>query len=445
MIALAVLASACGRSGMLAPSAPPGAIAETPTPIASPTPAAGPFGDGRDGALDHSAGALALNSCEPVLSSGASSVSLGVGNLAEAGDRLLLVQVQGGASPDSGDQAPLGLAHATGTGLWELAEVASVSGGTVTFTDALAFGYTTDSGHRAQACRVPQFTDVALASGASLVASPWDGETGGVVALLVSGTFALDGRVTASGAGFRGGAASTAQGGGGGGLTDADTSDDDGGEKGEGFDVAAWSLNGRGNVHSGAGGGNRRSSGGGGGGSAGEGGTGGFERGAEVDLTRGQGGARYDAPLTGRLLFGGGGGGGHRVAADAGGSGGAGGGLVLVLAPTLTGGGAIEADGADGQDAGDEAGAGGGGGGGTIVVWSNGPIALHARGGRGGDSNDDEVACGPGGGGGGGTVLVHSSGASPETTGGAPGMSELSEDTHGASSGADGRTTAFQK
>ena len=338
---------------------------------------------------------------------------------------------------------------ATVTGRWELVVVESVDGTFVVPVTPLLNGYASDPGRRAQACRVPQHTNVSVASDARLLASPWDGHVGGIVAFLANGAVTVNGAVDASGFGFRGGAASlVSTNGGGSGVTLLDTSDSDGGEKGESLDVSTWTLNGRGNVHSGAGGGNKRSSGGGGGGSGGEGGTGGFENGSTDPLTRGQGGALYDAMLADRLFFGGGGGGGHRGSDAEAGRGGAGGGIVLVLAQSIGGSGVLVADGAKGDDGLDPdggSGAGGGGAGGSLLLSiGSGSIKLETSGGDGGDALSPDNACGPGGGGGGGAMRIHASGTlDTKVDAGKHGTAQATNDGHGSTDGADGRITDF--
>ena len=52
---------------------------------------------------------------------------------------------------------------------------------------------------------MPEYTTVSVNPSSSLVAVPWNGATGGVVAFLATGTVTLSGSINANGAGFRGG------------------------------------------------------------------------------------------------------------------------------------------------------------------------------------------------------------------------------------------------
>jgi hypothetical protein len=93
---------------------------------------------------------------------------------------------------------------ATGAGVYEFARVASVAGTTVTLTGALTNTYATDTARRAQIVVVPQFTDVSVATGGTLTAPGWNGDTGGILALDATGGVSVAGTITMSARGFRG-------------------------------------------------------------------------------------------------------------------------------------------------------------------------------------------------------------------------------------------------
>lgn len=91
-------------------------------------------------------------------------------------------------------------------GKFELAEVRSVAGNaTINLMCPLVNSYT--SSGRVQVVRVPRFVNLTVNANTSITASPWNGTTGGVVAVEVDGqlTFNANGVISASGAGFRGG------------------------------------------------------------------------------------------------------------------------------------------------------------------------------------------------------------------------------------------------
>ena len=68
----------------------------------------------------------------------------------------------------------------------------------------LQHGYATAD--RTQVVRVPQFNNLTIENGAIIQARPWDGQRGGVVVVHVNGVTTLEGSISTSGQGFRGGA-----------------------------------------------------------------------------------------------------------------------------------------------------------------------------------------------------------------------------------------------
>lgn len=356
------------------------------------------------------------------------------------GDLLLVMQMQGAqidtTAAGLGADAHGTVTQAGGAGRFELISVASSSPATgVIALSALCGGLRNaySVAGKTQIVRVPQYGDLAIEAGGVLSAQPWDGNTGGVVAIraqhLRVGT---GGILHADGAGFRGGAARVPAGNKPVGIDSAmfaTPSVDEGSEKGEGI-AGLLSTLGRGAAGNGGGGGNAYGAGGGGGANAGSaatwtghgvmrlvgagdalawaldpvgsaalssssgGGRGGYslsQSNQNATLlgpgdslwggnSRRERGGRGGYPLSddpsAQLFLGGGGGAGDRISAapvaSAEGSGGRGGGLVYVLADLIDGDGLIAARGEAGMatESGAIGGAGGGGGGGTIVLNS---------------------------------------------------------------------------
>lgn len=413
-------------------------------------------------------------------------------------------------------------------GHYELVEVRGVTGGTgIQLNCGLTKSYTV-SGH-VQVVRVPRLSNLTIQNNASVSCPVWNGSTGGVVALEVDGNVTLNGtgRIEANEKGFRGGvresfSASTGD------ITTqgflGSFSAIEGAEKGEGIGGfyaeydALFSRYCRGALANGGGGGNYHNAGGGGGSNVGTGtfygygvanpgpanayvpawnlenpallttpsaggGRGGYSH-ATANLnplttapnqnvwngdrrryTNGIGGH----PLTysqDRVFMGGGGGAGDDNDGD-GGNGGRGGGIVLLdVYGTVSGTGAMEANGQNGlnsqgptppvgttQKSGDD-GCGGGGGGGSVVVRNitalPASISLMARGGNGGNqllqlSNfATNTMDGPGGGGGGGLISFTSGAPFQDVSGGGAGTSNSTIATNfphnGATGGAAGMT-----
>ncbi len=158
----------------------------------------------------------------------------GGGSAIAIGDLLIVMQMQDAAFDTTNDETygeGTGSTRATGTGSgaatslnnagrWEYVvatNAVTAAGGALTFNaggagGGLLYGYTnqtfattTTQGQRTyQVIRVPQYTTATL--GSTLTALPWNGATGGVLAVDVSGTLALgSSTVSVDGMGFRGG------------------------------------------------------------------------------------------------------------------------------------------------------------------------------------------------------------------------------------------------
>lgn len=387
------------------------------------------------------------------------------------GDLLMIVQMQGAQIANLDDPAYGAIVDLAGAGHYELVAVSAIQGNLIQL-DASCGGlrraYAANG--KTQVVRVPELTQLTVQAGASLTAPPWDGSTGGVVAVHVQGNARVDGEIDVSGRGFRGG------------RVDNSTSNDQttyvsmsaaaGAEKGESI-AGDWATYdtiggryGRGAPANAGGGGNGHNAGGGGGanGASGAlwtgqgimnagalgaaawaldpttiaasgtlaqssgGGRGGYTWSAnDADaLTAGPanaawggdnrrehgglGGRPIESSRTGRLFAGGGGGAGDSNN-GAGGAGGAGGGIVLLTAQSVDGTGMLKANGATGGATapGHNDAPGGGGGGGSLIVAADSlaGVSLEASGGAGGNQTiGSNEAEGPGGGGGGGFIAV---------------------------------------
>jgi hypothetical protein len=328
---------------------------------------------------------------------GASSATLATspatGCLA-VGDEVLLINLQGTATA-SGN-----------TGNYETLTVASVAGGTVTFASPKKRFYgdgasddanlgTARTNQRVMLQRVPSYTDVYVANGATLSGNAWNGTLGGVFAIRATGNVIIAGTVSMRGAGYAGGGSTTVE---------------------NATGLAGESVSGLGAVgeynNGGAGGGGIGDGqgcdsfgvAGGGGGHATVGGHGGH-------FCGGAGGGTYGSPTLDRLLMGSGGGAGgtDNTLADnpPGAAGGAGGGILalwssrgVVLNGTLDASGANGAGDAPGSNCGgsssttscwDWSGPGGGGAGGSAMVRAasvSAPGNVIARGGLGGGGSN---------------------------------------------------------
>jgi gliding motility-associated-like protein len=339
-----------------------------------------------------------------------------------AGDLVMIIQMQGALikvkpynpwEPFVTDSL-YGLIYSyQNCGNYEFAQVKTVISATqIELECGLTFNYS--SAGKTQVVRVPRYSSLTVNGSGTLTTDAWNGTTGigGVLVAEVSGNTIIDGVVTATGLGFRGGLP-TASGGTNFGPLSTNTSNNNGSEKGEGIgsDRLDNSIDSLGRYCKGApgnagGGGNANNCGGGGGGNGGVisnynghgnpsagynaiwnlewpgkasvtssgGGKGGYGTSTTTTANinsvgpnstswgtfrRISGGGFGGRPLdysTGKLFMGGGGGAGHSTGGQSNGAGacagGAGGGLIFLLNyGTISGSGTIISNGANGRDA----------------------------------------------------------------------------------------------
>lgn len=389
-----------------------------------------------------------VNSYAQVTNITANNVTVGSAAGFAAGDRVLIIQMKG-ASITTTNTANYGdITAYNDAGNYELATITGVAGNVITLGSVPCQTYNTTG--RVQLVRVFQSTNATV--NAPLTCQPWNGFSGGVVALEITNTLTLNANIDVSGAGFRGGNSTV------GGFSCNDAAyvsgGGQGGGKGEGIaDFVANQINSRGKQANGGGGANRGNSGAGGGGNGGSGGLGGFTYSGCTPGNRGIGGISH-LQANGRAFLGGGGGGGFRDNGQTVTAGVEGGGIVYIIAGTLSGNGNdILSNGATVTGITNDEGAGAAGAGGSILLsvgTYTGALNLRATGGVGGNTFNNIFTgnChGPGGGGGGGVVWF-SQGAAPAgvntfTTGGNSGLvtnpvQPCFNQPHGASDGTAG-------
>jgi hypothetical protein len=343
-------------------------------------------------------------------------------------DRVLLIQMKG-ATINQTNTASFGQIVALGSaGNFEFTNIAAINGNIITFVSNLCKPFSVTG--KVQLVRVPVYNQATI--NAVVTSSPWNGTTGGVVAIEATTSITFNNMIDVSGKGFAGGAVTT----GWFACNDPNFSSPgtNAGKKGEGIAAAPLNLDGnRAPLANGGGGSNSGNPGAGGGSNGGAGGRGGnqFSGSCPVNMSFGMG--AYALPYaTYRAFLGGGGGGGYKdngLNATAGANGG---GIVLIITPTVNGNNQqILASGNDVVGNTDSEGAGGGGAGGCVYlltqsITSN--LTIDVKGGSGGNilSTIWASSChGPGGGGGGGAIVFQQSAlplnVSPIVTGGAPG------------------------
>ena len=302
--------------------------------------ASGYFGDGSEG--NHTVSAdMTDNPIDSACLGNISTTSLTATNASfTAGQQILIHQSQG-----------------TGAGNYMRNTIISYVPGTITLETPLNATYSTG----AQVLVLRQYVDVTVDAGVTWTAKAWNGTTGGILAFLSSGTTTINGTISATGKGFRGGAA----------VNTRPTT----GLQGEG--TAGAGTNSTSANGNGGGGGASNSGAGTAGGGAGGGHAAGGSNGQSGDASSGAGGtggnSAGSADLT-TLVFGGGGGSGgtdNDFPTTPSGAGGNGGGIIFLTGATITNTGSITSAGNDGGPTNDTPhGGGGGGAGGSILMKS---------------------------------------------------------------------------
>ncbi len=360
------------------------------------------------------------------------SVTVDDPDLFSPGDTVLIIQMKGiGITLDESDG---GLNWGkkqffNNSGNYEFLVISEITGNSIIFTRDLMKSY--NASETVQLVRVRGFENATVTG--ELTADEWDGDKGGVIALIVTNTLTLEADINATGKGFSGGTPTLRT------IDECSSENPEAylefhypegsqmaGRKGEGAVTYYWTgddqipigddfVHGRGRISGGGGGGNGHFAGGGGGANSGQGGLGGFEQETcEIDQRmRGVPGERMDDFFTeeyigSRFFMAGGGGGSTSGNGEVASAGGNGGGMVIIIADRIVGNGHyIISNGGSVTEYAENGGAGGGGGGGSIIAavdnFEN-QLTLRARGGNGGNVQNDLMS-GPGGGGGGGTIL----------------------------------------
>ncbi len=357
------------------------------------------------------------------------------------GDYVILIQMQGATIDESQSLSFGTITGLGGAGLWEIHQVCGKSGIALSFEHKISDAFDSDG-----AIQLVSFAAYAgLTLTGNIESDPWNGSTGGVLALKVDGTLDLDSfDIDVSGMGFRGGGALES----GAGCTflsnpdyyESKTSANERAHKGEG--ISAFILNketNRGPQANGGGGGNNHNAGGSGGANYGSGGAGG-QRVKSTSLTCGSvvglttPGLSSYISSDNRIFLGGGGGAGHgNNPGITGESGLNGGGIVIIRADTILGRGrSIMANGIGATLKSENEGGGGGGAGGVIVLSADtiiSPVDLQVNGGVGTsvDNFGTSNCSGPGGGGGGGLIGISKSSSTIS--------SNLTSQTNGGNSG----------
>ena len=157
------------------------------------------FGDGRDGALT-----ISSNTTEDPIDANCSGTQ-GQTTITTSNEHASFSSIA------AGDKVIIIQSRGTGVGQYQLTDVVSYSSNTLTILDPLTFSplhsATAGDANKAQVRILKQHTDVTVNAGITYTAKAWDGFKGGIIGWYANGTRTINGTVTATGKGFRGGAA----------------------------------------------------------------------------------------------------------------------------------------------------------------------------------------------------------------------------------------------
>jgi gliding motility-associated-like protein len=355
-----------------------------------------------------------INSYASVAGIGSQSISVPSSSGFLIGDKVLLIQMKG-TTIDTSNTLNFGTINTyNDAGNYEMLVISSISSSTIIFTTPISRTYNTIG--LVQLVKVPVYNNVNVIG--VLTCSPWNGQTGGVLALEANGNVTLNANIDVSGKGFLGGAKLAGQ------LFSCAGNTTSfklpntslaSANKGEGIAITKQTFTkGLGPLGNGGGAGNDVNGGGAGGGNFGIGGHGGNSKcsSSPIALCGGYNGKSCAySNVSNKIFLGGGGGAGHEN--DGVSTGGvSGGGIIMIRCSGIAGNGNfLNANGNNNTLIAGNDGQGGGGAGGTVLIdaCSTSSLNISVQGGNGGTDNFSGPDChGKGGGGGGGIIWTSS-------------------------------------
>lgn len=159
---------------------------------------AGIYGNGRNGSLTVTSANTVVNTYASLSSNalaGDTSIALSSSTGFSIGDEVLIIQMQNSSSGTAGT--------------YEFKTVSATSTGNLSFTSGLSNSYytgtfNTTSSTATQVVRVPNYVSVTVNSGASIVATAWNGSIGGIVVFRSLSSTTVSVSISTAGMGFRG-------------------------------------------------------------------------------------------------------------------------------------------------------------------------------------------------------------------------------------------------
>jgi len=185
-----------------------------------------PAQKGKDGAKTYSSGTSILNRYAiPASSISSGSTNITVTNIVDLngstsftnavnpytasalafGDIIMLIQLQGADMNVSDNTLYGSITVLNNAGNYELLQVSSVTGNQINLCSGVSKAYNQSGRNRTQVIRVPRLTTLTITAAAIVAGKPWDGTTGGIIAIETNGNILIDGTISSDTIGFRGG------------------------------------------------------------------------------------------------------------------------------------------------------------------------------------------------------------------------------------------------
>mgnify|MGYP006889523897 CR=1 FL=1 len=122
----------------------------------------------------------------------------------EGGDLVYIYQAQGADISELNNNTYGEITDYNGSGFFDLVQVADVIGNQEIILDC-PVNHDYDLSGNVQIVRVPRFNSLNITEFASITSSPWNGFTGGLLVIEVKEELIVDGLISATAHGFRGG------------------------------------------------------------------------------------------------------------------------------------------------------------------------------------------------------------------------------------------------
>ncbi|MEN0051997.1 MAG: hypothetical protein AAF806_33335, partial [Bacteroidota bacterium] len=118
------------------------------------------------------------------------------------GNKVILIQMQGASIEENEESRMFGtVLELNEAGLYEKGNIRAIRGDSIFLENQLLNTYNTNAS--IQLVRMATYVNATVAD--TIKTQPWDGETGGIIAISVENTLVLNAPIDANGAGFRGG------------------------------------------------------------------------------------------------------------------------------------------------------------------------------------------------------------------------------------------------